>query len=170
MNKDLGWFSAIWRALFGVRIDRFYCLFSYCQRAAENGFAADFGSVSGDGRSFRCQRSRRILSGIAIWCLCCRYKKNVMKERGCELATRAGMGLQVCSPQRKSPSLETVMEFHLRQTNWWEQCRLFGRARSRKAREGAHPPTFFVQCSGTNSRIYFPIEVAHAPSADARSF
>ena len=29
-------------------------LFSCCQRAAENGFAADFGSVSGDGRSSRC--------------------------------------------------------------------------------------------------------------------
>ena len=25
-----------------------------CQRAAEDGFAADFGSVSGDGRSSRC--------------------------------------------------------------------------------------------------------------------
>src|SRR4029077_14313415 len=54
MNKDLGWFSAIWRALHGVLVDRFYCLSSCCQRAAENRFAADFGSVSGDGRSFRC--------------------------------------------------------------------------------------------------------------------
>jgi hypothetical protein len=54
MNKDLAVFSAIWRALFGVRVDHFYCLSSCCQRAAENGFAADFGSVSGDGRSFRC--------------------------------------------------------------------------------------------------------------------
>ena len=54
MNKDLAGFSAVWRALFGVRVGHFYCLFSYCQRAAENGFAADFGSVSGDGRSSRC--------------------------------------------------------------------------------------------------------------------
>jgi len=54
MNKDLAGVSAIWRALGGVRIDRFYCLSACCQRSRENGFAADFGSVSGDGRSFRC--------------------------------------------------------------------------------------------------------------------
>ena len=48
---------------FGVHLTRcgiatFTALFVYlsptCQRAAEDGFAADFGSVSGDGRSFRC--------------------------------------------------------------------------------------------------------------------
>ena len=54
MNKDLAVFSAIWRALLGVRVDRFYCLSSCCQRAAGDGFAADFGSVSGDGHRFRC--------------------------------------------------------------------------------------------------------------------
>ena len=54
MNKDLAGVSAVWRALFGGGVARFYCLSSRCQRAAENGFAADFGSVSGDGRSFRC--------------------------------------------------------------------------------------------------------------------
>ncbi len=54
MNKDLEGFFAIWRALFGVRVGHFYCLFSCCQRAAENGFAADDRSVSGDGRSSRC--------------------------------------------------------------------------------------------------------------------
>ena len=47
---------------FGVHLPRcgvvtFLLLIVYfastCQRAAENGFAADFGSVSGDGHSFR---------------------------------------------------------------------------------------------------------------------
>src|SRR5260370_40729166 len=62
MNKDLAGVSAVWRALFGVRGRRFCCficvlvvyLSSACQRAAENGLAADDGSVSGDGRSSRC--------------------------------------------------------------------------------------------------------------------
>ena len=34
---------------------------SRCQRAAENGFAADVGSVSGDGRSFRCSTVGELL-------------------------------------------------------------------------------------------------------------
>jgi hypothetical protein len=59
MNKDLAWVSAIWRALFGgAGSPLFRPLIVYlsptCQRAAEDGFAADDGSVSGDGRSFRC--------------------------------------------------------------------------------------------------------------------
>ena len=58
MNKDLTEVSAVWRALFGVRGRRFVLLIVYfsstCQRAAEDGFTADDGSVSGDGRSFRC--------------------------------------------------------------------------------------------------------------------
>src|SRR5216683_3407588 len=54
MNKDLALVSAVWRALFGVWVDRFCCLSSRCQRAAANGFAADDGSVAGDGRSSRC--------------------------------------------------------------------------------------------------------------------
>src|SRR6266852_3792148 len=58
MNKDLAGVSAIWRALFGVRDRRFYCficvLVASCQITAENGFAADYGSVSGDGHSSRC--------------------------------------------------------------------------------------------------------------------
>ncbi len=53
MNRDLAEESAVWRALFGARVGHFYCLFSCCQRAAENGFAANDRSVSGDGRSFR---------------------------------------------------------------------------------------------------------------------
>ena len=54
MNKDLAGVSAIWRALFGVRGRRFYCFLHVVKEAAENGFAADFGSVSEDGRNFRC--------------------------------------------------------------------------------------------------------------------
>src|SRR6266478_6325597 len=54
MNKDLARVSVVWRALFGVWGHRFYCLSSCCQRGAENGLAADYRSVSGDGRSFRC--------------------------------------------------------------------------------------------------------------------
>jgi hypothetical protein len=61
MNKDLAWVSAVWRALQGVRDRRFYCLSACCQRAAENGFAADFGSVSGDGHSFRCSTVGQLL-------------------------------------------------------------------------------------------------------------
>ncbi len=54
MNKDLAGLSAIWRAFFRVRDRRLYCLLSTFQRAAEDGFTADDGSVSGDGRCFRC--------------------------------------------------------------------------------------------------------------------
>jgi hypothetical protein len=62
MNKDLAGFSAIWRALFGVRGSPLLTacrplivyFSSACQRAAEDGFAADDESVSGDGRSSRC--------------------------------------------------------------------------------------------------------------------
>jgi hypothetical protein len=54
MNKDLAGVSAIWRTLFGVRVTAFTACFHVVKEAAENGFAADFGSVSGDGRNFRC--------------------------------------------------------------------------------------------------------------------
>jgi hypothetical protein len=54
MNKDLAGVSAIWRTLFGVRVTAFTACFHVVKEATENGFAADFGSVSGDGRSFRC--------------------------------------------------------------------------------------------------------------------
>jgi hypothetical protein len=44
----------VWRALFGVRGRRLYCLSACCQRAAEDRFTADDGSVSEGGCSFRC--------------------------------------------------------------------------------------------------------------------
>src|SRR6266849_1979978 len=61
MNNDLTEDSAVWRALFGggltaspaCRLLVVY-LSSTCQRAAEDGFAAEDGSVCGDGRSSRC--------------------------------------------------------------------------------------------------------------------
>src|SRR5258708_14913222 len=49
---------------------------SSCQRAAENGLAADDGSVSGDGRSSRCctvgelLRDRDCVSAIAVTLVC----------------------------------------------------------------------------------------------------
>jgi hypothetical protein len=50
--------SAVWRALFGGAGAALHCLFvhlsSTFQRAAEDGFAADDVSVSGDGHSSRC--------------------------------------------------------------------------------------------------------------------
>src|SRR6266852_2405874 len=45
-----------------------------------------------------------------------------------------------------------------------EQCRLFGRAPSRKAREGAHPQLFHSMFS---HRPGFPVKVAH-PSIDSQ--
>ena len=58
MNKDLAGVSAVWRALFGVLGCRFCCLFVYLSslfsKSRRRCFAADNGSVSGDGRGFRC--------------------------------------------------------------------------------------------------------------------
>src|SRR6266849_6818175 len=80
MNKDLAVVSAVWRALFGVGVATSGALFVYlssrCQRAAENGFAADDGSVSGDGRSSRCCTVGELLrdcdcvSAIAVTLVC----------------------------------------------------------------------------------------------------
>jgi hypothetical protein len=58
MNKDLAGVSAVWRALFGVRGCRFYCficvLVVLLSKSRRRWFAADYGSVSGVGHSFRC--------------------------------------------------------------------------------------------------------------------
>jgi hypothetical protein len=58
MNKDLTVVSAVWRALFGVRSRRFYCficvLVVLLSKSRRRCLAANFGSVSGDGRNFRC--------------------------------------------------------------------------------------------------------------------
>src|SRR6202790_810635 len=58
MNKDLAGVSAVWRALLGVQGGRFCCficvLVVLLSKSRRRWFAADFGSVSGDGRSFRC--------------------------------------------------------------------------------------------------------------------
>src|SRR5216684_4622752 len=83
MNKDLAGVSAVWRALHGVRGRRFYCLsctyrlLVVClSKSRRNGFAADDGSVSGDGRSSRCctvgelLRDRDCVSAIAVTLVC----------------------------------------------------------------------------------------------------
>jgi hypothetical protein len=55
MNKDLAEVSAIWRALFGgAGLPLLLHVLHVVKEIAENGFAADDRSVSGDGRSFRC--------------------------------------------------------------------------------------------------------------------
>src|SRR5258707_12297393 len=58
MNKDLAGVSAIWRALFGVRGRRFYCVIGVfvvlLSKSHRRCFAADNESVSEDGHSFRC--------------------------------------------------------------------------------------------------------------------
>src|SRR5258708_2417923 len=86
MNKDLEGFSAIWRALVGVRVGHFYCLFSCCQRAAENGFAADDRSVSGDGRSSRCSNLEEFSQDCG-W-VSVRSVQEKCDERGAEIRLR----------------------------------------------------------------------------------
>jgi len=58
MNNDLARDAAVWRALFGVRrrrFCRFICvLVVFLSKSRRRCFAADNGSVSGDGRNFRC--------------------------------------------------------------------------------------------------------------------
>src|SRR5258708_37697762 len=58
MNKDLAGVSAVWRALFGVPNGCFCCficaLLVLLSKSRRRCFAADDGSVSGDGRRFRC--------------------------------------------------------------------------------------------------------------------
>jgi hypothetical protein len=65
MDKDLAAVTAVWRALFGVRNRRFCCLFVYLsflfQRAAEDVLWRIMGSVSGDGRDFRCSTVGELL-------------------------------------------------------------------------------------------------------------
>ena len=59
MNNDLAGAAGVWRALFEGAwwplLLLYLCtLSSFCQRAAEDVFAVDDGSVSGDGHRFRC--------------------------------------------------------------------------------------------------------------------
>ena len=68
MNKDLAEDSAVWRALFGARVGHFYCLFSCCQRAAENGFRRMMGPSLETGTVFDAVLSVNYCA-IAIVCL-----------------------------------------------------------------------------------------------------
>src|SRR4029077_17294882 len=58
MNKDLAAVTAVWRALFGVRnrcLGCFICVFVVLlSKSRRRCFAADSGSVSGDGCALRC--------------------------------------------------------------------------------------------------------------------
>jgi hypothetical protein len=54
MNKNLAGGSAVWRTLFWGWGSAFTACLDVVKEAAENGLAADFGSVSGDGHGFRC--------------------------------------------------------------------------------------------------------------------
>jgi len=52
MNKDLAGFSAIWRALHGVRVDAFTAYLHVVKEPPKIFLSADFGSVSEDGAQF----------------------------------------------------------------------------------------------------------------------
>jgi len=65
MNKDLAAVTAIWRALFGGAQSPFLlliCVFVILIfKERRRCFAADYGSVSGDGHSFRCSTVGELL-------------------------------------------------------------------------------------------------------------
>ena len=92
MNKDLTGDSAVWRVLQRRWVAAFNCLSSTlpstCQRGAEDGFAADDGSVSGDGHSSRCctlgelSHHRDRLSVIALQEKCDEQEAGIAVLRG----------------------------------------------------------------------------------------
>src|SRR5882762_9384469 len=92
MNKDLAVVSAVWRALFGVPGSPLLLLIvhlsSTCQRAADDGFAADVGSVSGDGRSFRCCTVGELLRDCDLVSVRAVQKKCDDKEQGVRFGLR----------------------------------------------------------------------------------
>jgi hypothetical protein len=53
----------------GCGLTAFAACLHVVKEAAENGFAADFGSVSGDGAQFSMLHCRGNYCAIAIWCL-----------------------------------------------------------------------------------------------------
>ena len=65
MNKDLAGVSAIWRALGEVQGGRFCCFICafmfFLSKSRRRCFAADDGSVSGDGHRFRCSTVGELL-------------------------------------------------------------------------------------------------------------
>src|SRR2546429_961104 len=75
-------------------------LSSTFQRAAENGFAADDGSVSGDGRSFRCctvgelLRDRDCVSAMAVTLVCDEKGFGEINARPVAKVTRQQTGIQ----------------------------------------------------------------------------
>src|SRR6202140_5752642 len=86
MNKDLASVSAIWRALGELRDRHFKCficvLVVLLSKSRRRCFAADFGSVSGDGRSFRCCTVGELLRELRFGVCEGGDKKKKMKKKG----------------------------------------------------------------------------------------
>jgi hypothetical protein len=109
MNKDLAGVSAIWRALGEVRVDHFYRLSACCQRSRRNGFAADFGSVSGGGRSFRCCTVGELLRDCDL------VSVRAVQEKCDEKGGGARLGRAHARDGRGIPSLESRETWGTRQ-------------------------------------------------------
>jgi hypothetical protein len=77
----------------------FVYLLSFCQRAAEDGFAADDGSVSRDGRNFRCCTVGELLRD---WDL---VSVRAVQEKCDEKGGGARLGKIPCVRQRWNPTL-----------------------------------------------------------------
>jgi len=73
MNKDLAAVTAVWRVLFGVHGGRFCCficvLVVLLSKNRRRWFAADDGSVSGDGHRFSMLYCRWIIARLGL-CVC----------------------------------------------------------------------------------------------------
>jgi len=115
-------------------------LSSTFQRAAEDGFAADFGSVSGDGHSFRYCTVGELLRGCDFVSVRAVLEKRDEKGLGAVSGRRNVRCRQFGrAPLRLSPSASLGASA--------KQGRL-----SRKAREGAHPQ-FFLVLSKKQTRV-----------------
>src|SRR6267378_5752688 len=145
MNKDLAGLAAIWRALHGVRGRHFCCficvLVVLLSKSRRRCFAANFGSVSGDGRSFRCCTVGELLRDCDL------VSVMAVREKCDERGLRDDLEVPQCwvsefgrAPLRLSPSASLGASA--------KQGRL-----SRKAREGAHPQLISVL---SKSRVNIP--------------
>jgi hypothetical protein len=130
MNKDLAGLSAIWRALSGYGGGASNRLLSTCRpffkEPPKMVFAAEDGSVSGDGRSFRCCTVGELLQDCDSVSVIAVQEKCDEKGLGAASGHRNVRCRQFGrAPLRLSPSTSLGASA--------KQGRL-----SRKAREGAH--------------------------------
>jgi len=102
----------------GCGLTAFTAYLHVVKEAAENVFAADFGSVSGDGRNFRCCTVGELLRDCDLVSVRAVREKCDEKEQGREMATRVGGWDQGVGGSSGAPS------------------------RKARAREGAHPQLF----------------------------